>query len=605
MSNAVATPIRSSPPTRAFGRYTLRGVIGRSDATVLWLAVDTRTSTETMLTMPRVPPSGSAAVGAWLLAARRAARLDHPSIAATAECGVHEHWPYVAVDRGAGVTLDEWLRDHPHPGVDEATGWLCAVLRGLAFAHDAGVAHHDLQLHNIIVNERGQTSVMALGVAAGTGHADGVASTLRKADAKAVALEPETLRAQRAAAERDVLACGLVLHRLLAGSAALGIGDITKSIERMAPIGREIVRLPWTLPQAIPEALRAIANRSTSGQPRLRYRNARTFFGALNGWREAQAEDQGGPVAQMLDRMQRVGHLPALPDLGRRVLRLTSVGRSRTDEIAQLLLPDLALSFELLRTLNSARVQGTQIAGNGAVLTLRRVVHLIGVNGVRAAANRLRPWPGALDEPSARRLGAAVERVRFAGHLAQALRPAGYDAEVAYLVTALQCLSRLLLAYHFADEAEQIRQLVQPAPGPRRDAETSGGEQPGLSIEAAAFAVLGVDVEAFGHAVARHWGLGDEILHMMRRLPTDAAVRKPDDDAEMLRIVASAAIETVDALDGPAARVPAAIDHIAARFGSVLQLTPRGLKDALQEARDALAQGRSPASSRKGSAEER
>ena len=29
------------------------------------------------------------------------------------------------------------------------------------------------------------------------------------------------------------------------------------------------------------------------------------------------------------------------------------------------LLPDMALSFELLKTLNSAQVQGTQIAGNG------------------------------------------------------------------------------------------------------------------------------------------------------------------------------------------------------------------------------------------------
>ncbi len=46
----------------------------------------------------------------------------------------------------------------------------------------------------------------------------------------------------------------------------------------------------------------------------------------------------------------------------------------------------MALSFELLRIVNSAQVRGTQIAGNGPVLTLRRAIALMGVDGVRRAA---------------------------------------------------------------------------------------------------------------------------------------------------------------------------------------------------------------------------
>ena len=52
----------------------------------------------------------------------------------------------------------------------------------------------------------------------------------------------------------------------------------------LAPRGREFVRLPWTTPHPIAEPLRAIVNRSTSAQVRLRYRSARTFLGALTGW---------------------------------------------------------------------------------------------------------------------------------------------------------------------------------------------------------------------------------------------------------------------------------------------------------------------------------
>ena len=137
--------------------------------------------------------------------------------------------------------------------------------------------------------------------------------------------------------------------------------------------------MPWSTPLPVPEALRAIANRCTSGQERLRYQSPRTLLGALRGWLEAQAEDGGGPLGLLLDRLRTVGHLPALPGLAARVARITSAEGQRTDEIANQVLQDTALSFELLRTLNSATVQGTQVQGNGPVLTLRRIIALIGI----------------------------------------------------------------------------------------------------------------------------------------------------------------------------------------------------------------------------------
>ena len=585
---AHATLPASPTPARSFGRFELRRLLGKSEATMTWLAHDTRDGTDVMLTMPRVAPAGAEAIADWLVAVRRAARLDHPGLARVRECGAHEQWPYVSVDRRAGVTLDEWLAEHPRAPIDDAAIWVESVLRGLAFAHDAGVAHLDPQFHALLINERGHASAMALGAAY---DAAPRATPGRSRDNdRAMPLDPSALRAQRVAAERDVLACGVILHRLLAGEAALGVADTGRVIDLMAPRGREFVRLPWTTPHPVPEALRAIVNRSTAGQERLRYRNARTFLGALNGWREAVSEDDSGPVALLLDRLRTVGHLPALPGLAGRVQRVTGIESQRTDEIARHLLPDLALSLELLRTLNTAQVQGTQIAGNGPVLTLRRVVALIGVNGVRQAATSLRAWPGPLEEVGAKALLAAIDRVRLAGHTAQALRPAGYDGEVVYLVAAMQNLGRLMLRYHFADEAEQIQQLMQAAPSVAGAGDAH--EQPGLDEAAAGFAVLGVDVESFGSAVARQWGLGDEILHMIRRLPVDAPVRKPDGDADLLRLVASAANEAVDVVSHlPANKVSAALANVAQRYARVLRINTRALAEALQEARDVLRNG--------------
>jgi eukaryotic-like serine/threonine-protein kinase len=76
---------------------------------------------------------------------------------------------------------------------------------------------------------------------------------------------------------------------------------------------------------------------------------------------------------------------------------------------------------------------------------------------------------------------------------------------------------------------------------------------------------------------------------MARRLPTDATVRKPDSDAEMLRLTASAANDAVDAvsaLTGP--RAAAAIGQVANRYARALNINARDLNDALHAARGVL-----------------
>lgn len=572
-------------PTRAFGRFELRQLLGKSRGTMAWLAFDPRLAQEVMLTLPRVQPADAEALELRLREMKQAARLNHPNLAHVIEVGVQDHWPYVASDRALGTTLGEWLATQPRPAPLEVAGLLCQALQGLAFAHDSGVVHGDVQLHNVLVSPQGQVRVAALAAldTASAAPAPGQAP----ADHGGV-LDGGALRAQRDGAQRDVLACGLLLHQMLAGAPVLDEPDIAVVIARMAPLGRDLVRLPWTTPQPVPEGLRAIANRCTATQERQRYHSARTLLRALEGWREVEAKGQGDPIALLIDRLRTVGHLPALPGISRRIARLSFTDTQRTDEIAEQLLQDLALSFELLRTVNSAQVRGTQIAGNGPVLTLRRALALLGVDGVREAANALRHWPGPMGEEAAGTMARLMNVVRLSGHAAQALRPPGYDPEVVYLVAVLQNLGRLLVQYHFPEESEQIRQLMKPVP----PAQPGGTEHPGMSEESAAYAVLGADIESIGAAVARHWGLGDEVQHMIRRLPVSKPVRHPDSDADMLRAAASAANEAVDAMTRlPSPRIGAALAHVAQRYARVLELSPKELQEALQGARASLNSG--------------
>ena len=122
-----------------------------------------------------------------------------------------------------------------------------------------------------------------------------------------------------------------------------------------------------------------------------------------------------------------------------------------------------------------------------------------------------------------------------------------------------------------------------------------------MSEESAAYAVLGADIESLGAAVARHWGLGDEVQHMIRRLPAGKPVRTPDRDADTLRAAASAANEAVDAMTRlPAPRVGAALALVAQRYTRVLELDASEIREALQGARAALNSGTSAPAMKRG-----
>lgn len=563
-STANAAAPSRAVASRQFGRYQLLRLLGKSERSMAWLVNDPQVGRDEVLMLPRMQPHGAAAVQQWLQRVRKASRLDHPHLAPPVELGVHEGWPFVVYELGDSATLLDRIGSKGL-AAQEAASLTAQMLQALAFAHDAGLAHRDVQAFAVLVSDKGQVRVMGCEL-----------SCLHPASIEVAGYDP-SLRAQQQASEADVLHLGVLMHHILTGQPALDETDTAKVAQRLPPLGREIVRLPFNTPRPVPEALRVIINRATDRQERQRYRNARTLGRALEGWLQVDSGNQGGPLALLLDRMRIVGVLPASPGAAERAARLAMMDKNRTDELAAVLLDDIALAFELLRAVNTAQLRGGQVSGNGPVLTVRRAIAMLGLDGVRRVALALREWPGPLADGAAAELQRAMGRARRAGRAAVALRPPGYDGEVVYLVALLQNLGRLVVQYHLPDEALQIGRLMQSASN-----EQGQGEEPGMSEEAAAMAVLGVDLEAIASAVARWWGFDDSVLHMMRRHSTAAGVRLPESDHESLRISASCANEAIDALALPAARVAHALQSVAQRYARVLNLSLRDLQAALQ-----------------------
>ncbi|TDP74259.1 HDOD domain-containing protein [Roseateles toxinivorans] len=556
-------------PLRRFGRFELRALLGKCSRSMSWLVFDPRAGQELILMLPRVAPTNQGEIEQWQRQLRLASRLSHPNLAHVIDIGQQDQWPFVTYDRALGETLEERLRRQPNPLGTEMAHWICQALEGLAFAHEAGLSHRSLQLSSLLINEADQVHVAGVEVApepeADSGDGAGIGG-----------VSSDRRRRQRDDAEADLVAIGVIMQRVLTGQNVLDEPDVQLVIARMFPTGKELVRLPWGMPQPVPEALRAIVNRSTDRQPRQRYHNARTLHRALDGWRSDASREGGGPAALLLERMSRYGHLPAMPGVATRVNRLARMEKQHTSEVSQLVLQDMALTLELLRNVNSASLRGMTASSGGPVLNMQRAIAMLGLDGVKRGASALREWPGPLNETHAQALMGLMERVQRAGEIAQALRPAGYDAEVIYLITLLQNLGRLLVQYHFPDDALQIRQLMQPQP--------ATPEQPNPTVmteTGASYAVLGIDIATLGAAAAQHWGLPEEVLHMIRRAAPDAPIHTPDSDAETLRLTASLANDVVDALLLPTPKIVGALDQLAKRYGRALGLGLKELHEAL------------------------
>ncbi|MFG6462846.1 HDOD domain-containing protein [Roseateles sp. DXS20W] len=551
----------ASTPLRTFGRFELRALLSKSARSLIWRVYDARHGQELMLCMPREKPNSTPALEHWLRMAQGAERVQHPNLAPPFEIGQVENWPYVAYDRALGETLDERLARQTAPLPIDAAGWVAQLLEGLAFAHEAGHAHRDLQTATLLIDASDKVRLMGLEVA-------------QEVFPATVDFNAVTRRAVRESAEEDVLCVGLLLNRILSGKPVLEENDLQHVVQQMQPIGREMVRLGWETPHPIPDPLRAICNRATDRQLRQRYHLARSFWRALDGWRQAAAHDDGGPIVLLLDKLQRQGHLPTTTTGIHRFTAGSGLEAQHASALSDLVLKDMALSLELVRRVNNA----LKLSGHAGetVLNMQRAIQMIGLDGVQLAANALKPWPGPLAPVAAEMLRQVMARVVKAGQVAQALRPAGYDGEVVYLITVMQNLGRLLLQYHFPDDAQQIRQLMVP-PEPTEELPNP----PTLSEQAAAYAVLGCDLDALGAAVARHWGLGDELLQMIRRQPLDAPVHPPRSDADTLRLTSSLANELLDALALPEARRRPGVEAATRRYAKALGLGLREVMEAL------------------------
>jgi HD-like signal output (HDOD) protein len=569
----------NTPPAQAtarqFGRYQVRQMIGRSQASGAWLAFDPQSQQELLLVIPRSAPAQASERDAWVQEVQSGARLRHPRLAEVMDVNVLDTWPYAMLFRDGRITLSERLAQGGALTPMEVANITVDLLDGLAYAHEAGRSHQDIALHHVLLDKAGRATLAGLG-----------AGLLRPAPQAAGAHRAANApQSHRSATERDLLMVGLLMYRLLANAWPLDDHDLGHCAERVGP---EIVRLPFTTPHPVPETLRAIVNRATDRQQRQRYLNARTLLSALQGWIKTNVQEDGGPLVLLLDRLNSVGTLPSRPMMERALVGALSQETLRVDDYVDVVLKNPSISWEMMRAVNTAGFR--QRGSDEGVTTVSRAVLLLGQQGVRRLVGAVRIWPGALAAKSSidPELGQLAEAALsnelrwccLAGHIARWMAPFEISDEECALAAMSQRLGWLLVLYHFPDEAAQMKRLMLQGP----PTEQGGQPTPGMSMEGAAAAVLGINLDDLTQSVLKHWGWDERLAQAARPLSRTAGVRHPASAEETLRTVASLANEIASTQEMDVPKAVSAMHQIQLRYGRALKLEPRECQATLDHA---------------------
>jgi eukaryotic-like serine/threonine-protein kinase len=296
------------------GPYEIVAPIGAGGMGEVYRAHDTRL--ERNVAIKVLPASYSAdpdRLRRFEQEARAASQLNHPNIVVVHDFGTNDSAPYVVQELLEGETLRERLKSGPL-GTRKTTEYALEIARGLAAAHDKGIAHRDLKPENIFITTDGRVKILDFGLAkliasepqAGTLSATRTATIATRPGivmGTVGYMSPEQVRAQPTDARTDIFSLGAILFEMLTGRRAF---QRETSAETMTAILNEEPPEISTLAAGVPPSLERVVNHCLEKSPEQRFQSAKDLAFALS----ALSGSGTSPGLPATGKIRRRGWLP-------------------------------------------------------------------------------------------------------------------------------------------------------------------------------------------------------------------------------------------------------------------------------------------------------
>jgi serine/threonine protein kinase len=546
-----SAPIQTALP-ETLGRYRIVRELGCGTHGRVYLADDAHLGRRVVIKTlaPRHDPARSAV---HIPEIRTISELNHPNIIALYDAFEDHGMRCAVLEYVEGETLEDIQRTEGRIATQRATSISIQVLEGLAFAHERGIVHRDINPGNILIDASGSAHIMNFSMAA------------ERPD------DPEVMR------NADVFSVGLSLYEMLTGHAAVAARDIGMVTQGIAdqPFESPSVHNP-----EVDEGLDQIVMRALSTDPASRFADAAEMRLALEHYlrptvasfsEHARPRRSSGAIEFLLTRMRHKSSFPALSQTISAISRVTSGEAKNVQDLTAVLLKDFALTNKLLRLVNSS---GYGQFG-GTISTVSRAVLILGFDAIRNLAVTLVLFEHLHDKGQADKLRDDVIAALFTGIVARRISNAFgiRDPEEGFICGVFHNLGRMLTAYYLLDESVAVNREMQRS---------------GATEEQAARMVLGVSYEEIGVAVARSWNLPDTIVRSMQRI-AEGRPEKPRNAHERFRLTAAlaSALSRAACAGSPTER-DKSIAQLVQRFGAAIPVDERALVSLATAAMDEL-----------------
>ena len=219
--------------------------------------------------------------------ASAAAALSHKNIVEIYDVGEDEDKYYIVMEYVPGMTLKELILKRGAVHVVEAIDIMKQVISGISKAHQLGIIHRDLKPQNILVTDSGVAKIADFGIAsmqslAQVTQTDVIMGSLHY-------LAPELARGEKATAQSDVYALGIVFYELLRGEVPFnGESPVNIALKHMQEDLPSLLEFNPSIPQSVEN----IVIKATAKNLNDRYKSATEMLDDIKTCMERQDEEK-------------------------------------------------------------------------------------------------------------------------------------------------------------------------------------------------------------------------------------------------------------------------------------------------------------------------
>jgi serine/threonine protein kinase len=293
-----------------FGKYELKGMLGKGSSGTVYHAVDTFSGIEVAVKVidPEVfrkPDYGTALRKQFLKEASLAGKLNHPHIACILDAVVTDDAGYVVMEYVAGANLSAYTDANKLLPVEDVIqiGFKCCG--ALDYAFRQGVIHRDIKPANIMVVNRNDVKITDFGAA----FLQNREATQSVNIGSPAYMSPEQVCNKPLTHATDMYCLGVVLYELLTGKRPFAADSITELIRKIL---HEAPLPPSQLNPSLPDGVDRIVLTMLKKTPQERYSSWADLALELAKIGRLSAHQRSIPDSERYAALQRVGMLSTL-----------------------------------------------------------------------------------------------------------------------------------------------------------------------------------------------------------------------------------------------------------------------------------------------------